>query len=1298
MQSQRHSYPEAGQSSAIPISRPSSTSPRQTPQHFEQSPNETARTVHSTYSSLPFSYGSPFGYSAQKDRQYGGGPSFRYRDRRNQAGNSPSPSAKTGANLSLSHGSSLMGERSDELGNWRALHEVSGEDAKEDESNKSKFSISRLPSLPTPGGRGPRLMFVQSSPTATRALEIDRTPLFTRDSTGMLDQLSSSPSPLERDLTNYPFIAPGDQSTPRAAAQVLPSSDPTEMLPVEDHLDTTAVNHASPVTVPVSTSPRKVMSQSFWQRNWPPSLVIVNILKCSLAYLIASLFTFVPALASVLSTQSETDAHGRTNAKPAYSAHMVATIVVYFNPAKSLGNMLLSTRYCFVLALISIVISLLSQLTLQIFDHYSPSHGKSWDWVSEMGDWVVCLLWIGGTMGVLAWSKLWVGNPSFNSGCSMAAMIIYNVVIKEGALPKLLEIILIVLTGVCITNIICFIVFPVSATMKLQASISKSLKSFSTLLDLLTSTFLLEKNTIKENKTTVKDAVRDHSAAFKTLQKDLTEAKHERVLDGRIRGRRLHLYNAAITSLGRLAQHLSGLRSSTRLQEALIRAKQEGKISLDFDTLDGTSKLSVSAVGLEDEQGRAKKGFGTPEDDIDTSVKLFMKFREIAGAQMGALNNHCDQALEAVQALSKSGQTTSIDLSSIRSSLVLSLKDFSRYSSRAIKRVYAGPRRKGGVYLKRRHEERTSVNDNDIISSSDEDEVNHIRDETYVNGGDKQEEDLLNQKQLNDGPNETVFWIYFFLFTFEEFAREIVFLIDTMDEIVTAENVTAWEHLKSVMLRKRNKTEKRSEYLYKQLQNIVPIDPSQLQPPLYPKNTRNSIGPVIVPELDSLSWIGKTKQVFWAVGERLRQPDARYAIKTGLGGAILAAPAYTEVGRPIFLRYRGEWALIAYFATMSQTIGQTNLLSIARILGTLIGAGVAVLFTNLFPDNNIALPILGFLFSIPCFYVITQMPDYMNAGRFVLLTYNLTCLYAYNTRSRGDTTVEVIAFRRATSVIVGLLWAALVSRYWWPFTARRELRMGLSDFCLDLSYLYSKLVTAYSKGAEDSHSNSDGADIADEEAPLLSSDAIGHPHLSDSVRQFMAMEVHLQSQLSSLKSLLTHTKNEPRLKGPFAYDYYKEVLLSCERMLDKLHSMRCVTTRDEWDNGIRQSFIIPVNKERKAMAGNVILYFYTLSAGFRLRTPVPPYLPPAEEARQNLVAAIRSLDVVKRKSVRGGGRHLLYFAYALAMQEVIAELEYLGAMMQDAFGVISHGSAEDFEELFEEAPKDSIKDGRRERS
>ena len=53
--------------------------------------------------------------------------------------------------------------------------------------------------------------------------------------------------------------------------------------------------------------------------------------------------------------------------------------------------------------------------------------------------------------------------------------------------------------------------------------------------------------------------------------------------------------------------------------------------------------------------------------------------------------------------------------------------------------------------------------------------------------------------------------------------------------------------------------------------------------------------------------------------------------------------------------------------------------------------------------------------------------------------------------------------------------------------------------------------------------------------------------------------------------------------------------------------------------GAREDFIIPVNRERREMVGNIMLSFYTLASSFRLKAPLPAYLPPAEKARQRLV-------------------------------------------------------------------------------
>jgi hypothetical protein len=57
-----------------------------------------------------------------------------------------------------------------------------------------------------------------------------------------------------------------------------------------------------------------------------------QVLKCSIAYFIGSLFTFIPALNSLVG-------HNRT------SSHIIATTTVFFNPAKTIGGMIEAAGY-----------------------------------------------------------------------------------------------------------------------------------------------------------------------------------------------------------------------------------------------------------------------------------------------------------------------------------------------------------------------------------------------------------------------------------------------------------------------------------------------------------------------------------------------------------------------------------------------------------------------------------------------------------------------------------------------------------------------------------------------------------------------------------------------------------------------------------------------------------------------------------------------------------------------------------------------------------------------------------------
>jgi len=94
---------------------------------------------------------------------------------------------------------------------------------------------------------------------------------------------------------------------------------------------------------------------------------------------------------------------------------------------------------------------------------------------------------------------------------------------------------------------------------------------------------------------------------------------------------------------------------------------------------------------------------------------------------------NCNDALNAVRDVVETKPSESSRLSELRGKTSNSLRDFNQSSSRAIKRLYAGPRRERGIYH----------HDSESGSASSEDDTDSSADDS--------------QKA---GPNETVFLIY----------------------------------------------------------------------------------------------------------------------------------------------------------------------------------------------------------------------------------------------------------------------------------------------------------------------------------------------------------------------------------------------------------------------------------------------------------------------------------------------------------------------------------------------------------
>ncbi|KAJ4490925.1 Fusaric acid resistance protein-like-domain-containing protein [Lentinula aciculospora] len=993
-----------------------------------------------------------------------------------------------------------------------------------------------------------------------------------------------------------------------------------------------------------------------------------NIFKCSVAYFIASLFTFSPYLSGFM---SDLVSYGSGERRPLPSGHMVATVAVYFNPAKTMGGMIEADFFCLFGIFYSAFICLSS---MSMFWWLDVQPG--WEWLAD----ALAIVWVGVGMSFLAWMKVYMANPQFNTAGSMMAIIIFVVLVKEGGFYTLLQVVFIVFCGAAVSNIVCYLIWPQSATDTLRSNMTKTLDSYSTLLGMLTDTFLLEEPLHPRSQGRIQRAVEAHQSSFTSLKKNLKEAKSEWIFWGRYRtpsnssyyftksaslrdsdndGGRKKAYQDAVDSLNRLAQHLNGLRSGTRLQYELTQAgaverKAKGNKKAHGTTSSKSEPLvdvpSVNLLVEDDDEETAM---------LKAAAVMFGDLVDDLGPPMKALSGACTTGLKRLRESFVHSQQNYrhryhnqfhfSEFNDLIESIEAALLRFESTSNHAMIRLY---RKSDLVRISNsQYQSRESMPATPVSARGRSNTVTSLTksDNAFLTSGDG---------------TEHVFLVYFFIFTLQEFAREMTMLVDATERIyaIEAERLT-WSRWWG-----------RVYDAVKQTRIIVPQTRSFR--PTFPKVTPHAPDTIQTPSRKNLTFIGKMKQGLWWLGKRLNERDTKFAVKAGMATGILAAPAFFDSTRPFFVKYYGDWALISFFVVMSPTIGATNFLSLHRILGTLLGAAVAAGIYSLFSENAIVLSIFGFFFSIPCFYYLVGKPVYASPARFVLLTYNLTCLYCYNLREK-DLSVADVAYIRALSVTAGVVWAALVSRFWWPAEARRELSKALGEFCLNVGWLYTRLVMSNSFIPE--HIDEDG-DVDPETPPSTADNSLDRPRINSSITEFMAMELHLQIKLIELQGLLGQAQHEPRLKGPFPVAMYRGILTSLQTILDKLHSMRCVTTREEWYTNVRQDFIIPVNKERRDMVGNIILYFSTLASAFRLKAPLPPYLPPAEESRQQLVYAIRQLEVVRSRDVKGS-KQLLFFAYAMAMKGVTQELQTLGHTLQDAFGVIGQSAAE-FDALF----------------
>ncbi|KAK6542978.1 hypothetical protein TWF694_006910 [Orbilia ellipsospora] len=917
------------------------------------------------------------------------------------------------------------------------------------------------------------------------------------------------------------------------------------------------------------------------------------VFKCSLAYLLGSLATYIPLFAALF---------GKNDGK-----HMVATVAVYFHPARTRGSMTEATIFATIAVLYSFLVSAGTLWTAIFFDGLG---------IIGIGHIVILAVFCIGGLGLVGWTKLTMASPTANVSCSLAAIIIITTLTKDGAaqegifnITKILQTALMVVCAVVISTTLSNLLWPSFAVLELRKSMVSSTRAFAEMLEGITKGFI-DGSEEPLQQSSFKNAASDHRKTFTDLTKHLHEAKFEHYMNGTEVTYKLEL--ALVECLQRLAQALGGLQNAAKTQFSLLEQSDRTdpylseypELQASFTNSDIQTPSEEIGPNIFESPSNSRPGTqdGNTVITVVTGRTLFDQFIHHLGPSMKSLAVTLKLMLDDLPFGPAPDYMVHVN-SHFRTSLRDALSMYTEKRKIALDQLY---------------------NTQDI-------------------SGRKSADLAADQEEVAASCGH-------FAYSLEDFGKELFDLLDILDQLEGLQELPlprTWNWLKPwrFFYKKSNvEAGRRQSTVDRVLPQQLPrglTDVRALQEEISRREnkTHNALG-----------------YRLWKALRVFRRDDVKFAFKVGAGAAVYALPSYIPFTRPIYSHYRGEWGLVSYMIVISMTLGATNTSGLYRFIGTIIGASAAIFSWICFPEEPVALALYGWFLSFLCFVLSLNYPAKASFSRFILLTYNITALYAYTISIKDqdeddddeggvNPIISEIAFHRVLSVLAGVTWGLIISRYVWPISARKKLRDGLSVLWLRMALIWKR----------------DPLNTLVE--TLAPTDSAAYMNITE--------EIHLQQALLRLQSLLNQIPFEFRLKGPFPVEDFIEILANTQSMLDAFHGMSVIIQKEPQSSSREMEILAFTKHERAELCSRIFQLFYVLSSSMRSGFPLPETLPSIVRSRDRLLMKIHKFRE-RDRGVEGESEEdfALIYAYVLLTGRISEGLEKCARSIKILHGVI----------------------------
>ena len=889
-------------------------------------------------------------------------------------------------------------------------------------------------------------------------------------------------------------------------------------------------------------------SVDFWASNLGQ-----GIFKCSIAYLLGSLATFLPFISVFLGKQD--------------GKHVVATVTVYFHPFRTVGSMIeavgiasIAFAYAAFVSFTSMAISMaLGKRDLLVLGHA-----------------IVLVVFCAGGLGFIGWLKQRLGHPTVNVGCSLASLAIITILTKEGSIQaakfsedKVFQVLRMVLLGMAATTAVNLLIKPRYAKRELHRDFVKTTDSLGDKLTAITRAFLTGSETEMQG-AAYKQVDKDCKANETSMKKNLIEAKYEHYVLGREKEYRIEV--KLVKCLQGLSQSIGGLYSAANTQFALIKSSpyinRADSAMASKSSLFGTSQLvsepvevggSLTPISEIPESpanqpipfSPVKSSFISNTGDRRPSLSpsdMFTTFITQLGPPMKSLAWTLKSILDELPFQPGTDNVIAVNVN-FRSSLAQAIELFNQARKEALSTLYRNKEISNAKSLER-------VADLEEVAAS----CGH-----YAAAMIDFAEDTLKYLEI---------------------------LEELKEELEQEDRARSWHWL---AFWKRNGQDKTAA-AEAGLSQVYETDEAL---------TTDIVKPIL--QADNFARAGhNVKEPFshqiYRMFKFIRRDDIRFAIKVGVGAALFALPSFMVWSRPFYQHWRGEWGLVSYMVVCSMTIGASNTTGIERFIGTAMGAILAIIAWIISDDSPWLLGFFGWLMSLGCFYIILAQGK-GPMGRFILLTYNLSALYAYSLSAKdndddddeGGINPEIweIVLHRFVAVIAGCLWGIIVTRVIWPISARRKLKNGICLLWLRMSLIWRR----------------------DPLAMFL----LGEPA---SAYMDIREESELQTFLAQLEALRKAAASEFEFRAPFPDKVFGKILERTKRMLDNFHAMNMVIAKDLKASPGEAEVLRYTRAERFALSARISHLFSVLASSVKLEYPLNDVLPNIDHTRDRLLAKI----------------------------------------------------------------------------